>query len=247
MKSYARWAAPARLGAAFVASLLAAGLMGCATSLRSMPSKDSLAILHSLGGGVLDSRRSGKVVLVIGGAHGDEPSGAQAARRLAAAPPPRNGLVLVLPEANPAALAAGTRSAPTPGGADLNRLYPGDKTARLPEEPARAAAIFALALKADLVIDLHEEGLAWAEADLPTIVFSPPAAALVMDLVQAASAAGRDFVFTGGAPAGSLVGELGRAGRKAILVEVPARLPLEERTRLHLAVIEACLVLLGMD
>jgi predicted deacylase len=123
----------------------------------------------------------------------------------------------------------------------MNRLFPGGDDS---PEAARAAALFATALGCDLVVDLHEEGLAWLEADRPTLVGSPAAAPLVLGMVEALSEEG--FAFTGGSPAGSLVAELGRLGRRAITVEVPARLGEAEREALILAALAAALEGLGM-
>lgn len=196
---------------------------------------------------VLDSGRPGPRVVVVGGTHGDEPSGSLAVRSLAAGPAPRTGMLVLVPEANPEALAARTRTAPihAPGvpGSDLNRIYPG--TGPQPEAP-RAAAIFALTRGADLVLDLHEEGGAWPEADRPTLVVAPPAAAFAMDLLETLAGQGPTFAFTGGSPAGSLTGTAGDHGVRAMTVEVPSRLPCRERVALHLRVVEAALAQLGM-
>ncbi|SEV88894.1 M14 family metallopeptidase [Halobacterium jilantaiense] len=60
-------------------------------------------------------------VAVVGGVHGDEPSGVRAVRRLRAADLDlRRGVLFVV--ANPAAVAAGTRYLDS----DLNRVFPGD-------------------------------------------------------------------------------------------------------------------------
>jgi predicted deacylase len=182
----------------------------------------------------LDSGLPGPRVVVVGGIHGDEPSGARAAQALAEGPRPLRGVLMVLPEANPGALAARTRTAP--GQPDLNRTFP---------EGALAAPLFQIALQGDLVLDLHEEGGAWPEADRPTLVVAPAASAFALDLLEALPPS-EGFAFTGGAPAGSLVGELGRLGRRALVVEVPARLPLEARIALHRQVVEAALRLLGL-
>jgi len=96
------------------------------------------------------------------------------------------------------------------------------------------------------VLDLHEEGGAWTEADLPTLVVSPPASAFAMALLEALEARGIRLAFTGGAPAGSLVGELGNLEKKALVMEVPARWSLKRRIRMHRRVVEAACDLLGM-
>jgi predicted deacylase len=184
---------------------------------------------------VLDSGLPGPNVLVVAGLHGDEPSGIQAAKRLAAGPRPRKGVLWILPEANAEAIAAGRRAGVS---GDLNRAFPAGN--------AQTRAIHAHALEADLVLDLHEAGAAWQEADVPTLVVSPAAAPFALDLLERLNRRRPAFTFTGGAPAGSLVGELGAVERKALVVEVPARLPARQRLALHRRVIEGALGLLGM-
>jgi predicted deacylase len=224
----------------------AIGPVGAAVAAMSLAA--ALPVTASMDGlVVLDSGHPGPKVLVVGGIHGNEPSGAASARALARGAPPRRGILLVVPEANPEALAASQRVAPPRAGApapvDLNRAFPGKGPGR---EQQRAAEIFRLALGADLVLDLHEEGAAWKEADRPTLVVSPASASFALDLLEALERSGVRFAFTGGAPAGSLVGELGALGRKALVVEVPARLGRAERVALHLRVVEAVLGLLEM-
>ena len=192
---------------------------------------------------MLDSGLPGPRVLVVGGIHGNEPSGMLAATVLAGGRRPLRGRLTVLPEANPEALQAGERTAHRPGAQDLNRVFPGGADG---PDARRAAQVFTLALDADLVLDLHEEGPLWPEPDLATLVVSPPAAAFAMDLLEALEARGGRFAFTGGAPDGSLAGELGRRGRQALVVEVPARLPRAEGVRLQLLAVEAALGQLGM-
>jgi hypothetical protein len=158
-------ARPRRRRSALLLALLAAFAPGLAAAPAAGPALEV----------VLDSGRPGPRVVVVGGTHGNEPSGSLAVRSLAAGPAPRAGVLVLVPEANPEALAARTRTAPihAPGvpGSDLNRIYPG--TGPEPEAP-RAAAIYALVRGADLVLDLHEEGRAWPEADRPTLVVAPP-------------------------------------------------------------------------
>lgn len=187
---------------------------------------------------VRDSEVMGPRVLVVGGIHGDEPSGARAAKALARLRLPERGALVLLPEAHGDAVAAGTRTGGTPP-VDLNRTFPG-------AEGSLAANLFALALTADLVFDLHEAGETWTEGDRPTLVVSPAAAPFALELLEALERKGARFAFTGGAPAGSLVGELGALGRQAMVVEVPGRYSLHRRIRLHRLVVETACALLGM-
>ncbi len=172
---------------------------------------------------------------MVAGLHGDEPSGIEAAKQLAKGPRPRKGVLWIVPEGNPEAIAAGRRAGAT---GDLNRTFP--------DQNAQASAIHARALEADLVLDLHEAGSAWQEADVPTLVVSPAAAPFALDLLERLNRRKPTFSFTGGAPAGSLVGELGAVNRQALVVEVPARLSLRQRRTLHRRVVETALSLLGM-
>jgi predicted deacylase len=197
----------------------------------------------------MDSGRKGPLVMVVGGLHGDEPSGSAAALilidRFAGMAPGsatglRKGILVVVPQANPFAVASGARTGPS--GLDMNRLFPGSPGKS--EEDGLAIGIFKTGGRADLVIDLHEEGLAWPEANKPTIVINSASADLVFRLLEDPALSG--FGFTGGAPEGSLVAELGAIDRPAFTVEVPARLPAEERIGLHLRVVTAALGLLGM-
>lgn len=189
-------------------------------------------------GHVRDSGLPGPRVLVVAGLHGDEPSGIRAAKALAVARRPKRGALVFLSEAHAEAIAAGTRMGGDPP-VDLNRAFPG-------AEGSLADGIFSLALGADLVFDLHESGEAWPESDRPTLVVSPAAAPFALELLEALERRGAPFAFTGGAPAGSLVGELGARERNAFVVEIPARYSMGKRVRLHRLVVETACGLLGM-
>lgn len=198
----------------------------------------TLILPLSAQGIVRNSDVPGPRVLVVGGIHGNEPSGVRAAKALARLRLPERGALVLLPEAHGDAVAAGTRVGGSPP-VDLNRTFPG-------AEGSLAADIFALALTADLVFDLHEAGETWTEGDRPTLVVSPTAAPFALELLEALERKGTRFAFTGGAPAGSLVGELGALDRQAMVVEVPGRYSLNRRIRLHRLVVETACALLGM-
>ena len=106
---------------------------------------------------IYGSGRPGKVVMVLGGVHGNEPGGWQAAERLQATYRPAQGAFLVIPRANKQATFAFDR---TGGIGDLNRLYPGDADSSIPM--ARMAAQIIEVLRefhVNVLLDMHES---WA-------------------------------------------------------------------------------------
>jgi len=177
--------------------------------------------------------------------HGDETTGPAAARLLAAGRAPSRGMLLVLPEASPEALAAGTRTAP--GHGDLNRAFPGSPEGDSAQR--RAAAIFRLIEreKPDLVLDLHESDEYWDEGDGPVLVIPPlvSAAEIALSMLERPDMA--DFGYTGNPPAGSLAAEAARLlGIPVLIVEVPDRLAPQERITVFLRTVEAAQAALGM-
>lgn len=107
---------------------------------------------------VHDTGRPGPTVMIVGGVHGNEPAGANAAEVIRHWSL-RNGKLVVIPRANIPALAANKRNTPglSTNLSNLNRNYPraGQK------EPPRgevAETIWGLALKykPDWLLDLHE-------------------------------------------------------------------------------------------
>lgn len=101
---------------------------------------------------------AGPTVVVVGGMHGNEPAGAYAAEQIRFWPI-RRGTIVVVPRANPPALAVNKRY--TPGVAstesNLNRNFPRAGKTEAPRG-AMATALWGLieGLKPDWVVDLHE-------------------------------------------------------------------------------------------
>lgn len=87
-------------------------------------------------------------VAVVGGVHGDEPSGVRAVERLLDEQPPVERPVKLV-VANEAAVAAGERSVE----ADLNRSFPGDPDG--PTHESRLAAALAAAVDDCVTLALH--------------------------------------------------------------------------------------------
>lgn len=114
--------------------------------LEGTPWQAPLVLTHS--------GQPGSLVLILGGVHGNEPGGWEAAEAIADWQP-KAGSLLVIPRANVVATRVFEQTLPELG--DLNRLYPGSEGAALPMS-RMAAAIIKLAreFEVDLVIDLHE-------------------------------------------------------------------------------------------
>lgn len=110
------------------------------------------------------SKVSAPAVLIIGGTHGDEPAGFEAAYRLLdyfAKNKPLKGTVFVLPEANKLAVRQGERRLPVPESIEieagnLNRCYPGRPDGLPMQKLAYQIAEFITIHQVQLLIDLHE-------------------------------------------------------------------------------------------
>ena len=105
-----------------------------------------------------DSEVEGPTVLIIGGMHGDEPAGHRAATQVATWSVDR-GRIVVVPAANPPALADRTRRIPglEEDAGDLNRHFPVVDGTVTPTGPAAPALwSFVVSVEPDVVIDLHE-------------------------------------------------------------------------------------------
>jgi hypothetical protein len=98
---------------------------------------------------VVDAERPGPTVVVVGGVHGNEAAGYRAAHRVEDWTVER-GTLVVIPEANPRAVANGTRKV---DGRDLNAQFP------VGERPTSAQARIVWGVverhNADVVVDLH--------------------------------------------------------------------------------------------
>ena len=200
-----------------------------ASTFRLMPGTAVSPAVH-----VLDSGRPGPVVLIVGGIHGDEPAGIEAARQLTAEKP-LHGKRIVIAQANRPAAEAGLR---TPAYLqDLNRSFPGRKTGTDTERLAASIMAVVARYRPDIVIDLHEAG---AEDDpdsaeiANSLILSEEgrAAEIVLDVLDTANPAPNDtpFSFLAGAPAGSLNREVSRHFKiPVITVETSRRDPLALR------------------
>jgi hypothetical protein len=106
---------------------------------------------------VFASGRPGKIALVLGGVHGNEPGGWLAADRVVDNLRPENGALLVVPRANKVAVGLFERTTDALG--DLNRSYPGFDDGLPMERMAVQICNTIRDYHVDLVHDMHES---WA-------------------------------------------------------------------------------------
>ena len=100
----------------------------------------------------LDSNKEGATIFIIGGIHGDEPAGSQAAYRLTEYKP-NKGKLYIFPAINEEGLSDNSRY--ISDSIDINRCFPGKENGNKGEQIAFHIFEF-LRDKADMVIDLHE-------------------------------------------------------------------------------------------
>jgi predicted deacylase len=162
----------------------------------------------------------GPTALVIGGVHGDEPEGQIAALNLLRELRPEDvtGRVIVTPCLSVEASQANTRL--WPGGANLNRSFPGSPDGTLDEQLADYVTRELIA-RADVVVDMHSGGrsslfLPWAEMHW----VDDPAQRRAM--VEGMLAWGTDWcvVYIDIAGTGLLVGEAERQGKTVVATEL---------------------------
>lgn len=109
---------------------------------------------HATEAVIIRGPASGPTVLVVGGIHGDQPAGVQAAQRVAQYRDLSRGTLIVVPAINKQAVQGGQRTAAD--GVDLNRTFPTRSGAR-PTDP-RSRALWDLIRNEGVqyVLDLHE-------------------------------------------------------------------------------------------
>lgn len=207
----------------------------------------------------IDSGNPGPTVMVIGGVHGNEPAGAQAAEAIRQWPV-QNGKLIVIPRANVTGLAARQRriTGLDTNLSDLNRDYP---RAKQPDNEARgelAQAIWKIATdnKPDWVLDLHEgfdfHQLNEKSVGSSIICFPVPAGQLAADTMLAAvNAAITNETLKFVRRNMPIDGSLARAAGEhlhvpAMIIETTDKQLLEKRVEQHQIMVHQLLVHLGM-
>ena len=151
---------------------------------------------------IFDSKNPGSTVMILGGTHGNEPAGYEAALRLVDRfykNPPSNGKIIIIPEANRQSVLNYDRRIPVPSGVDeergnLNRCYPGNSEGLPMQRMANEIQKLAIDNKVHVFIDLHEaveyhldiEETADQKALGQTIIYTPnePSVWVVMNLLD---------------------------------------------------------------
>jgi len=111
--------------------------------------------------------QEGPTVAVLGGVHGDEYEGPHAIRTVFSSldPASLSGTFVGVPQTNPPAFAAGTRTSALDG-LNLARVFPGSPDGQPTEQIAHHLSESIIA-KCDFLIDLHSSGTLWS---MPTLV-----------------------------------------------------------------------------
>ncbi len=113
---------------------------------------------------IYDSGKDGDAVMIVGGTHGNEPAGYEAALRLVdilIKRPVENGRVILIPLANRRSVENYKRRIPVPDGVDrelgnLNRCYPGSADGLPMQQMAYQIEQLARQYQVKALIDLHE-------------------------------------------------------------------------------------------
>jgi hypothetical protein len=218
---------------------------------------------------IFDAPREGPHVIILGGTHGDEPAGYEAALRLVkrfSQVPPAAGRIIIIPLANRKAVENFNRRVPVPPDIDrergnLNRCYPGKPDGYPMEQMAYAIQQLAIENNVDVFIDLHEARKPHLENDPEserkslgqTIIYHPNEASAGLLIVML------DEINAGIKDENKRFSALERpiknsaawwAGRyldcAAFTFETPRSMPIEQRINYHLSLVDIVLREKGM-
>jgi len=216
------------------------------------------------------SASKGPAVLILGGTHGNEPAGFEAAHRLLnhfSLIKLKKGEIYIIPEANKIADLKNKRRIPVPKRRDrergnLNRCYPGDSTGLPMEQAAFQITKLIREKKVDLLLDLHESPvfhLEWKDKSKQyhglgqTLIYTPNEEAtwfgmVVLDSLNSSIPPGVKQFSLAERPikhsAAWLAGEIFNIS--GFTVETCKKLPLEERIQYQLKIVNTILGEMGM-
>ena len=207
---------------------------------------------------VIDSGQPGATVMIVGGAHGNEPAGAAAAENIHRWPITQGKLVII-PRANVPALQANKRNTPglSTNLSNLNRNFPRANKNESPRgDLAQALWKIAEQQQPDWLLDLHE-GFDFNQVNEKSVgssiivfpdVKGPAAADLMLAAVNATiTNAELKFVRRNLPIDGSLASAGGEHLKiPSMTVETTSKQPMEKRVRQHEIMVHALLKHLGM-
>lgn len=192
---------------------------------------------------VLQSPEQGNAVMVVGGIHGNEPAGSQAAERLLSLSVVK-GTIIIITKANVLGLQAGKRFVPET--TDLNRAYPGNKNGNPAQQITYDIVQLMKKYKISMLIDLHEartfhrlnskslgQSVVFADNDKSAML----ALAAVDDINKNIKEPHKKFTFIGSPIKGSTAYYAGTALKiAAFTLETSVQQPIEERVNQHVKI-----------
>lgn len=202
---------------------------------------------------VIEAAQPGPAVLVVGGMHGGQPAGVEAARVLAGLRRLARGTLLVIPELNPVAVRQGVRV--PEGHEDLNRVFPTSRTGRPGSARARELWQLLKDARVDYLLDLHEgvgpQAVSSSIGQSVIVADDEDDVAIAREMVAALNAREprRDYRWDVLRPAvrGGLVRSASdMLGIEAFFVATTLGDPLERRVAAHLLAAETLLRRAGM-
>lgn len=165
---------------------------------------------------------------------------------------PKEGKILLIPEANRPAIQAYMRT--TPDGVNMNRVYPGDTEGNDVEKLCAQITALIACEQPVAVIDMHEGfNFYGVEGSIGNSIVAGagrrelPAASGYSGLRQQPKRGLRAFTYDTNAPKGSLNREMHHLlGVDTYTIETSQKLPLETRIRQQLTFVEGLLTLYGI-
>ena len=200
---------------------------------------------------IIDSGKSGPTVMIVGGVHGNEPAGYNAAAKVKDWNI-KKGKLIVLPQANKKAVSNKTR---TYSGIDLNRQFPQSKTQSPKTTLAKAIWGEVKKYKVDWLMDMHEGYNYTKISDSvgQSIIYCPNSAtqtmanAIVKDLNSGISTSYKKFTLYKYPVKGSLARAAGDyQGVNAFIFETASKPALSTRVNYQVKAAKTLLTRLGM-
>lgn len=202
---------------------------------------------------IVDSRKTGPVIFVIAGIHGNEIAGIHVAESLSKYTP-KKGKLIILPRANKVACDHQQRTMYYMQ--DLNREFPGKEQGTTTQNLAYEIVNVIKKYKPKVIFDLHESAQQYQSGEYflgNSLIFTPISSSseLVMYILEKMNK-GKDlkskFTYFAGTPKGSINNEISNGlDIPVITIETNMKLPVEVRKKQHLDIVKTGLKYYGMD